>query len=84
VAILPDPIAAMVRGESAYKSEAGIEIHLLAVNFFNKLKQDHIISSGAIKKNTVIKNWTFPKTTRDAIAVIAIHGGVARDDPIPT
>ena len=56
MAIWPDPVDAIVTGESAYRNEAGIDIHLLLVNFFNKLKHDHIISNGAIRKNKVMKN----------------------------
>ena len=52
----PELIAAIVTGERAYRSAAGIEIQLLLVNFFNKLKHAHIISIGATKKNEVIKN----------------------------
>ena len=54
MAIFPDPVAAIVTGESAYRNEAGIEIHLLPVNFFSKLKPilDNQIASSA----TSVKN----------------------------
>jgi hypothetical protein len=84
VAMWPELTAAIVTGEIAYRKAAGIDIQRLDVSFFNKLKHEYIMSKGAVKKNMVIKNLTLPKTARDAIAVTTTHGGVARDEPIPT
>jgi hypothetical protein len=80
----PELTAAIVTGEIAYRNAAGIEIQLLLVNFLSKTNPVHIINIGAIKKNVVIKNSTFPNTAREAIAVTATQGGVAREEPIPT
>ena len=84
VANRPELIAAIVTGESAYKNDAGIDIHWLLVNLLRTLNPDHIIKTGATMKKVVIKTGTFPKNSSEAIATIAIHGGVADDEPIPT
>ena len=52
----PELTAAIVTGDIAYKKAAGTEIQLLEVNFFRRVKHDHIIKIGASKKNAVIKN----------------------------
>ena len=84
VAIWPVEIAAIATGEMAYRNAAGTEIQGLLVKRFRSLDAVNIIMTGATKKNAVIKNWTLPKKTSDAVAVIATHVGVATVEPIPT
>ena len=80
----PVEIAAIATGDIAYRNAAGIEIHGLLVKRFRSLEAVNIIKTGATKKNVVIKNWTLPKKTSEAVAVIATHVGVATVEPIPT
>ena len=84
VAMWPVEIAAMATGETAYRNAAGIEIHEFFVNRFRSLDAVNIMMTGATKKKVVMRNCTLPKKTRDAVAVIATHVGVATDEPIPT
>ena len=84
VARRPELTAAIATGEIAYTKLALTLIHTLCVNFRKRVRIDHIINSGEIKKKRVIRRGALPKSTVAKIARIAIHGGVAVALPIPT
>ena len=74
----------MATGETAYRNAAGIEIQLFLVNRLSSFEAVNIMTIGATKKKVVMRNCTLPKKTRDAVAAIATHVGVATEEPIPT
>ena len=80
----PVEIAAIATGETAYRKAAGIEIQEFFVKRLSSLEAVNIMMTGATKKKVVIRNCTLPRKTRDAVAVITTHVGVATDEPIPT
>ena len=84
VAKRPEFTEARTTGDSAYKKLAVIVMNWLLESFRRNEWPDHIIRSGAAKKNIVIKSGVLPRNRVDANATTAIQAGDACELPIPT